>query len=115
MRAPTTSENWPLYEYTLMPTHMRHTFEVAELQETEMAPPFDFTKGCPVMKIKSRGSGWTDMHRFGTLLFDLQNDPKQEHPIDDPEIEARMIRLLVDLMKANNAPAEQFARLGLTV
>ncbi len=115
MRAPTTSENWPLYEYTLMPTHMRHTFEVAELQETEMAPPFDFTKGCPVMKIKSRGSGWTDMHRFGTLLFDLQNDPKQEHPIDDPEIEARMTRLLVDLMKANNAPAEQFARLGLTV
>ncbi|MCJ7549560.1 MAG: sulfatase, partial [Anaerolineae bacterium] len=115
MRAPTSSQNWPLYEYTLMPTHMRHTFEVEELQDTVMAPPFDFTKGCPVMKISARGSGWTDMHHFGTLLFDLQNDPKQEHPIDDPEIEARMTRLLVDLMKANNAPAEQFERLGLTV
>ncbi len=115
MRAPTTSENLPLYEYTLMPTHMRHTFDVSELQETEMVAPFDFTKGCPVMKIPARGSGWTDMHRFGTLLFDLQDDPKQEHPIDDPKLEARMIRLMVDLMKANNAPAEQFERLGLTV
>lgn len=115
MRAPTTSHNWPLYEYTLMPTHMRHTFEVEELQDTVMAPPFGFTKGCPVMKISARRSGWTDMHRFGTLLFDLQNDPKQEHPIDDPEIEAHMVRLLVDLMKANNAPTEQFERLGLTV
>ena len=47
------------------------------------------------------------------MLFDLETDPQQEHPIDDPEIEARMIALLVDLMKANDAPPEQFERLGL--
>ena len=66
------------------------------------------------MKIEGRGSGWRDMHRFGTMLFDLKADPKQEHPIDDPEVEARMIRLMVDLMTANDAPPEQFERLGLS-
>jgi hypothetical protein len=115
MRAPVREENGPLYEYTLMPTHMRHTFDVAELQDIELAGPFAFTKGCKTMKIPARGSGsWRDVTRFGTLLFDLQADPKQEHPIRDLEVEARMIALMIKLMKANDAPAEQFERLGLS-
>jgi arylsulfatase A-like enzyme len=113
MRAPARPENTPLYEYTLMPTHMRHTFAVDELQDIQLAEPFDFTKGCRTMKIDARGSGWRDIHRFGTMLFDLKHDPKQEHPIEDPEVEARMIALMIDLMKANDAPPEQFERLGL--
>jgi arylsulfatase A-like enzyme len=114
MRAPVREENGPLYEYTLMPTHMHHTFGVEELQDIELAEPFGFTKGCRTMKIQARGSGsWRDIHRFGTMLFDLETDPKQEHPIRDLEIEARMIALMIKLMKANDAPAEQFERLGL--
>ncbi|MGC9467476.1 MAG: sulfatase [Anaerolineae bacterium] len=113
MRGPATEENYPLYEYTLMPAHMRHTFDVEELQDIELAEPFSFTKGCPTMKIPAQGSG--GLHRFGTLLFDLQADPKQEHPLDDPETEARMERLLASLMRAADAPPEQFDRLGLTV
>jgi hypothetical protein len=49
----------------------------------------------------------------GALLFDLDADPKQEHPIVDHEVERRMIRLLVQLMQANDAPGEQYERLGL--
>jgi arylsulfatase A-like enzyme len=113
MRGPASPKNTPLYEYTLMPAHMRHTFDVDELQDIQLAEPFDFTKGCRTMKIAARGDGWKDIYRFGTMLFDLKHDPKQEHPIDDPEIEARMIDLMVDLMKANDAPPEQFERLGL--
>ncbi|EFJ6762061.1 TPA: sulfatase, partial [Escherichia coli] len=52
-------------------------------------------------------------NQFGHLLFDLQNDPQQLHPIDDDAIEARMIALLIQLMKDNDAPPEQFQRLGL--
>jgi hypothetical protein len=33
------------------------------------------------------------------MLFDLQSDPEQLHPTSDPELESRMIRLMVDLMK----------------
>ena len=113
MRGPVRPENTPLCEYTLMPTHMRHTFDVEELQDIQLAEPFSFTKGCRTMKIAARGGAWQEVHRFGTMLFDLQNDPKQERPLDDPEVEARMIRLLVDLMEANDAPPEQFERLGL--
>ena len=31
-----------------MPCHKTHMFDVNELQETTMHPPFDFTQGCPV-------------------------------------------------------------------
>jgi len=111
MRAPLTPDNTPLYEYTHMPTHMRHSFPVDQLQDIQLAEPFDFTKGCRTMKIAGRcGDG---RHEFGTMLFDLETDPKQENPIDDPAIEKRMIELMVGLMKANDCPPEQFERLGL--
>jgi hypothetical protein len=47
------------------------------------------------------------------MLFDLQTDPKQEHPLDDPAIEEMMVKHMVRLMKENDAPSEQFERLGL--
>ena len=47
------------------------------------------------------------------LLFDLQNDPDQQHPLDDPAVEQHMISLMCALMQANDAPAEQYRRVGL--
>jgi arylsulfatase A-like enzyme len=112
MRAPVNPENEPLYEYTLMPTHMRAPFGVDELQAIELAEPFTFSKGCRMMRVEARP--WVNAHPFGTLLFDLASDPGQEHPIDDPAVEEVMVRHLVRLMQENDAPSEQFARLGLT-
>ena len=43
-----------VYEYTLMPTHMRQMFQPEELQNIELAGPFSFTKGCKVMKIEKK-------------------------------------------------------------
>ncbi len=114
MRAPANADNQPLHEYTLMPTHMQHTFDVEEMRTAKLAEPFSFTKGCPVLQIEaSRSSDRPESRLFETMLFDLQNDPKQQEPLDDPEIEKRMIDHLVRLMKANDAPPEQFERLGL--
>jgi len=111
MRAP-TAENQPLNEYTLMPTHMRNMFKPEEFREAGMARPFSFTKGCPVMRIPCRHT-WTKAHEFGTLLFDVASDPRQEQPLKDRGVEERMIAHLIREMKKNDAPAEQFARLGL--
>jgi arylsulfatase A-like enzyme len=111
MRAPIAPDNRPLFEYTLMPAHMRAGFGVDELQDVRLAEPFPFTKGCRTMKIEGRA--WLKAHEFGTLLFDLEHDPGQEHPLQDAAVEARMIDLLKKLMRANQAPAEQFERLGL--
>jgi arylsulfatase A-like enzyme len=113
MRAPVSADNTPLYEYTHMPTHMRVRFGVDELQDIRLAEPFSFTKGCRLMKIEARQV--YDVHQFGTMLFDLQSDPQQENPINDPVIEQRMIDHMVRLMQTNDAPPEQFERLGLMV
>jgi arylsulfatase A-like enzyme len=111
MRAPASPDNQPLTEYTLMPAHMRRAFDVKDLQEIGLAEPFPFTKGCRTMTIAGRA--WLKAHEFGNLLFDLDSDPKQEHPIQDRAVEERMIGLLRDLMRKNNAPEEQFRRLGV--
>jgi hypothetical protein len=122
MRGPASPQNRPLYEYTLMPTHMRHPFLPAELQEDRitLARPFSFTKGCATMRIGDRAelqsnqTGWSEAaHNFGTLLYDLQSDPKQTQPIDDPHVEGMMANHLVEAMTACDAPQEQFERLGL--
>ncbi|MEK3884970.1 sulfatase [Paenibacillus sp. PL2-23] len=111
MRGPAASDNQPLYNYTLMPTHMRSRFAVSELKPAKLHEPFAFTKEVPVLQIPSTGR--RQIIELDTLLFDLQNDPQQLSPITDPEVEQRMVNLLVDRMKREEAPAEQFVRLGL--
>ncbi|MFK7803777.1 MAG: sulfatase [Anaerolineae bacterium] len=115
MRAPINPDNAPLFEYTLMPTHIRSPFSPDELKDAELAPPFTFTKECPLLKIPARA--WTNAHPFGTLLFDVEADPEQLEPLDHAEnadVEADMIAHLTKLMRENDAPAEQYQRLGLS-
>ena len=97
-----------LYRYTLMPLDMRDVVSAKRMRGTVMRRPFTFTKGSPVMKIPMRT--WS---RFPTELFDLKNDPGQTRPLKDAAVEKRMIALMKRLMKENDAPKEQFARLGL--
>lgn len=113
MLAPASQDNKPLYNYTVMATHMRHRFRVEELQQAKMAGPFSFTKGCPVMKIPGRR--WAGTHPFETLLFDVENDPWQQNPLHNPAVEERLKAQMIALMQANDAPAEQFERMGLAV
>ena len=111
MRAPASPDNAPLYEYTLMPTHIRGHFSLQELQGAELAQPFDFTKGCPTLRTPARS--WVDAHPFGTLLFDVQADYAQAHPLQDAAAESMMIERMTRLMRENDSPPEQFERLGL--
>ena len=48
-----------------------------------------------------------------TMLFDLEADPGQDSPLEDAAQEARLAARMVELMRANDAPEEQFERLGL--
>lgn len=125
--------NTPLYNYTLMPTHMRQRFSVEEMRTMTLATPFSFTKGCPLMRIETQSVRMEDrmkmlspprfieneyiMKKYAettrNLLFDLQTDPDQLSPIEDLAVEARMIQLMKQLMQENDAPLEQYVRLGL--
>ncbi len=114
MRAPAGDRNGPMYEYTVMPTQHgkgRAFIPLDRLRHATMAPPFTFTKGCPLMKLPGQGKWAT--HEYGTLLYDLDRDPAQQQPIEDAAIEQKMLTHLVDLMSANDCPPEQYTRLGL--
>jgi len=120
MRAHANPDNTPLFDYTLMPTHMNSLFSPRELQAWQKVDGFSFMKGCQVMRIPTRTPAYflADNNPMGrgkstTLLFDLENDPGQNEPIYDPEIEARMITLMLREMARNEAPLEQYTRLGL--
>jgi hypothetical protein len=87
---------------------------VNELQDIELVEPYRFTKGCRLMKIEASGSvGSLNPYLWGSMLFDLQFDPGQEHPIMDQDIEKRMAAYMVELMRQTDAPAEQYLRIGL--
>jgi hypothetical protein len=90
---------------------MRNRFEVEELQEIQLAEPFSFTKGCRLLRIPARFR--FNPSPYGTMLFNVQDDPQQQTPLADAEVEDRLLRHLVALMQGNDAPSEQFQRLGI--
>ena len=119
MRGP-KDKNEPLNEYALMPTEHgcgRAFFPNELLASAELADPFPFTKGLKTVKynatLRNTHAGNKQIE-FPTVLYDLQNDPNQEVPIENPQIEARMEKLLIRCMIDNHAPEEQFLRLGLS-
>ncbi|WP_028998902.1 sulfatase [Azohydromonas australica] len=110
-----------LYQYTLMPMHMKELFAVEELQDAALAPAQPFTKGAPVLRVPATPKspnyklhGPAAQHDTQTVMFDLASDPGQEHPIEDPAVREHLIEQMVQLMKLNDAPPEYFTRLGLT-
>ena len=57
-----------------------------------------------------QGGGFEDAV---TALYDTDADPSQADPIRDPEVEARLIGAMLDVMAAHDAPPEAYARLDL--
>lgn len=112
MRCPVNRMNKPLNEYTLMPAHMRMTFKPEELQDIKLEEPFNFTKGCRTMKIAST-SAMVNPVKYGSKLFNLKKDPKQLKEIEDLEVEVRLTNAMVKMMKENDAPLDQYERIGI--
>jgi hypothetical protein len=113
MRAPKDASNAPLYQHTLMPTHMRWRFSPEEIENAELHPPFPFTKNAPLLRMPGLDIGRASAFDFGTLLFDLAGDPHQQRPLINDGLELAMIELMLELMRRNDAPPSQFDRLGL--
>lgn len=106
-----------LYDYTLVSQYIRHRIPVENLRSvTGLAPPFSFTKGCPTMKIPKvpglPGRIRNDMD-LTTYLYNLEDDPKQQQPLQDPELENALLKQLSQLVAETDAPPEVFLRYGL--
>ena len=94
----------------------------ADLSQIEVGPFLSYTR-YPVFRIPNTITRFdNDSQDFAeryevisrSLLFDLQTDPQQEHPIDDPALERMMCEKLAQAMQRHDSPAEQYLRLGLT-
>ena len=48
-----------------------------------------------------------------TVLFDLASDPRQQRPLRDADVEARLLAAVERCMVRHDAPAEAFRRFGL--
>lgn len=121
MRACERSDNQPLNQYTLMTSDHTDFIKLEELRSASLSEPFSFTKDCKLLKIKanvftpgSMGDSSMNNEIFESVLYDTEIDPAQRCPINDIELEQRMVGLMVKKMKENDAPLEQFTRLGLT-
>ncbi len=115
MKSPISYSKKPLYEYTLMPCHMKNMFNIKELQNIELTDEFSFTKGCKVMKIEAiTSSVAANACNYGTKLYDIESDPHEMNEIEDYSAEQKMLKLLIRAMKENESPKEQFERLGIT-
>jgi arylsulfatase A-like enzyme len=110
-----------LHEYTLMPMHLNSLFSVAEMKTSTIVPPFDFTKGMPLMRIDAlkdaRRIPIHDDKRFdpgvGTTLYDLATDPAQQKPFRDADIERRFHDGIARELRAHDAPVELYGRYGI--
>lgn len=112
MHWPHDPNNAPLYNYTLMPMHMRAMFSMNELRQATLHPPFEFSKGSPLLKVPGKPMLRKPPQPIGQrLLWDLDADPQQTQPLDDPAIEERMRQSMIRLMREAEAPPEQFERL----
>ena len=83
-----------VYQYTVMPTHLRDLFTPEELSTATLSPPFPFTKGVPLLRVPviERSPMYTNYGPGAlvdreTVLFDLQTDPDQLSP--DPRSRGR--------------------------
>jgi hypothetical protein len=64
------------------------------------------------MKIANATHGLNAV-KFGTKLFNLKDDPGELREIDDPQVELRLLNAIARMMKENDAPPEQFERMGI--
>lgn len=108
MRAPKTPDNLPLNKYTFM---LHNTAGVDQKGDFSFVT-FPFSKGLPVPKVPMLSRNLNDIQKHD-LLFNLREDPGQEHPIQDAVLEAAMCKRMAELLKQSDAPEDQYVRLGL--
>src|SRR5580658_7566169 len=119
-RFPGDLRHQEIFQYTVMPAHLNRLFTPEELSTATLAAPFGWTKNVPLLKVPviERSPMYSNygpgaLLENDTRLYDVLTDPGQQKPLHDTTIEARMVRLMRDLMIRNEAPPEAFSRLAL--
>ena len=125
-RAAKDETNTPLYVYTAMPTVLRQYYggndglNVEDYGRIEMGRFLSWTE-YPVYRFPADILHWTNVsqefvgrspYNEETLLFDIENDYAQQHPIEDAALESACAAQLKACMERYDAPVEQYTRMG---
>lgn len=120
LRNPVNADGGPLHAYTALPiAGLNAWFPRETFGRVEMGRYFSHTYGLPLYKFPVEGQvprhhaaepSYVGRHQ----LFDLVADPTQEHPLHDPALEAHFAARIAAHLRACEAPAEQYHRLGLS-
>ena len=111
MRANIRKDNQPMIECTLMPTQMRGFIPKEAINQAEFVCGDAYSNGVSYLKIPM--ASHYDASRFGDQLFDMIQDPKQQHNLVK-EIDIQGFEnQLREALKRYHAPKEEFQRLGL--
>ena len=126
-RAAKDEKNQPLYVYTAMPTVLRQFYggndavNTEDYKRIEMGRFLPWTD-YPVYRFPADIIHWgNDSQQFvgrspyneETLLFDIESDYAQEHPLHDEALERHCIEQMKRCMAAHDALPEQYERLGI--
>ena len=118
-RYPEDLSGQDLHLYTLMPAHMIDLFDIGELQSSELAPPFNFTKGAPTLRMKldpkntQVGQDGDTLEDCETTLYNVAADPRQESPLDNAALEACLGAEIAHHFALHDAPPELFTHFDL--
>ena len=127
IRAPNNEQNRPLNVYCAVPSLLRQYMgandgcRVEDYDKIKTGRFLSWTQ-YPVYKFPADIVNFTNWSQSfearkefndKTMLFNIVEDYRQEHPIEDAALECEMVEKLRAAMKRCDAPAEQYVRLGL--
>lgn len=120
MRNPVNADGGPLHAYTAMPVGGLNSWYPRSVHEKiEMGRYFGHTYNMPLYKIPATGGVPVSLsgepsYQARHQLFDVINDPQQQSPLTDAQLESHFIERLKSHLKICEAPAEQYFRLGIS-
>lgn len=99
----------PLYAYTLAGLHFGRIpiQKGGPSYKVHSSRIFGFSKGFPLMQIEDLcGDYSSNQNSFGDLLFDLETDSKQEHPLHDSGLEGILLEKIRQKLLQLEVPNE---------
>lgn len=111
MRANIHKDNQPMVECTLMPTMMRGFISCDAINQATFVSGDAYSNGVSYLKIPIKT--FYDSSIFGDQLFNVIDDPQQEHNLANDLDTKKYQKKLKEALLRYEAPKEEFERLGL--
>jgi arylsulfatase A-like enzyme len=101
------------HHHTAMPRAFADFIPRAQLANAETGCFLPTTYGIPHYRMSVPSHRHMDAPDFNPI-YDIHSDPFQSDPIQDPDLEARLERLMLTQLGYHDAPESQYTRVGLS-